>query len=221
MGITGICFIPVLLLKTMDTILYFIDLFGTFIFALSGAVIGVKKNYDVFGVFVISLVTAIGGGVIRDICISSTPPVGLITGEYLIGVFLAIIIVSFFQKFILSFQKPSTFFDAIGLGFFAAFGANKTYQYTGSIQLSVILGCASAVGGGVFRDILTGKSPSIFTQDLYASAAIIGSLIELMGATGVIDNRISIWVSILTTTTIRMLAIKYKIKLPSIKNKNM
>ncbi|SDZ01050.1 trimeric intracellular cation channel family protein [Nitrosomonas sp. Nm33] len=212
---------PVLLVKIVDSILHFIDLFGTFIFALSGAVIGVKKNYDVFGVFVISLVTAVGGGVIRDICISATPPAGLITIEYLIGVFLAIIIVSFFQKLILSFQKPSTFFDAIGLGFFAAFGANKTYQYTGSIQLSVILGCASAVGGGVFRDILTGKSPSIFTQDLYASAAIIGSLIEIMGSTGVIDNRISIWVSILTTTTIRMLAIKYKIKLPSIKNKNM
>ncbi|MDV6345850.1 trimeric intracellular cation channel family protein [Nitrosomonas sp. Is37] len=212
---------PVLPVKIMDSLLHFIDVFGTFIFALSGAVVGVKKNYDVFGVFVISLVTAVGGGVIRDICISSIPPAGLITIEYLIGVFLAIIIVSFFQKLILSFQKPSTFFDAIGLGFFAAFGANKTYQYTGSIQLSIILGCASAVGGGVFRDILTGKSPSIFTEDLYASAAIIGSLIELMGATGVIDNRISIWASILTTTTIRMLAIKYKIKLPSIKNKNM
>lgn len=202
----------------MNALLHFIDIFGTFIFALSGAVVGVKNNYDIFGVFSISLITAVGGGVIRDICISATPPFGLINVEYLTGVFVAIAIVSFFQNLILSFSKPSNFFDAIGLGFFAAFGANKTYQHTGSIELSILLGCASAVGGGVLRDVLTGRKPILFTQELYAVAAIVGASIELLGSTGLISNKLSIWLSIIVATTIRMLAIKYKITLPSIKD---
>lgn len=202
----------------MNYLLHFIDVFGTFIFSLSGAVIGVKQHFDIFGVFVIALVTAVGGGVIRDICLSDTPPAGLINIDYIIGICAAIVIVSFFQKVILSFQKPAVFFDALGLGFFAAFGANKTYQHSGSIQLAIILGCVSAIGGGIMRDVLTDRKPMIFTQELYASAAIVGACIELLGSTGTIDGRLSIWLSILVTITIRLLALRFSLKLPSIKS---
>lgn len=106
----------------MNYILHCIDLLGTFVFALSGATLGVKKQFDILGIFVIAMVTAIGGGVIRDICISATPPAGLVSGEYLVAVMLAVVCVCFFQTIILSFNRSSLFFDAVGLGFFSSFG---------------------------------------------------------------------------------------------------
>jgi uncharacterized membrane protein YeiH len=205
----------------MIELLHAIDILGTFVFALSGAIVGVKRNFDIFGVFVLALITATGGGIIRDLCISATPPAGLISKDYLIAVIIAVLCVSFFQKIILSFEKPSLFFDAIGLGFFASFGANKTYLHTGDIQLSILLGCVSAVGGGCIRDILSGKTPTIFTTEIYASAALVGASIELLGSTGTIPQVISIWLSIFVCTLIRMLSLKYNIKLPSIKNTSL
>ncbi|RWR03038.1 membrane protein [[Pantoea] beijingensis] len=198
--------------------LHYLDLTGTFIFALSGATVGVRQDFDIFGVFVLAFTTATGGGIIRDICIASAPPAGLVSSTYLIAVFLAIFCVTFLQKIILSFTKSALFFDALGLGFFAAFGANKSYQYTGNIQISVILGCISAIGGGCLRDILTGQVPTIFKQEIYASAAIVGAGIELLGSTKCIPQSYSIWLAILTCTAIRMLALKYHIRLPSIRH---
>lgn len=201
----------------LQLVLHYIDMIGTFAFALSGAILGVKNNLDIFGVFVLSLVTAVGGGVIRDVCISAIPPAGLISADYMIGIVLAVLCVAFFQRFIFSFEKPVLFFDALGLGFFAAFGANKTYQHTGSVQLSIILGCVSAIGGGCLRDVLAGKKPTVFTQELYAVPAIIGAGIELLGSLGLISQSYSICLSILICVALRMLSIKYNIKLPSIK----
>lgn len=203
----------------MSSLFSFIDLLGTFVFALSGAIAGVKKGFDLFGIFVVSAVTAVGGGVIRDLCLSATPPVGLENIEYLGAVILAIICVSYFQKKILSLSGISNFLDAIGLGFFAAFGANKTWYMTGSIQLAIILGCITAVGGGCIRDVLTGRPPLIFQAEIYASAAIVGASIELLGSMGVISPLLSPWLAIIACIVIRMLAIKYNLKLPFINNK--
>ncbi len=205
----------------MLSVFNFIDLLGTFIFALSGAVAGVKKQFDLFGVFVVSAVTAIGGGIIRDLCLSATPPAGLENITYLLIILLAVCCVSFFQEKITSFSKVSNLLDAVGLGFFAAFGANKTWYMTENIQLSIILGCISAVGGGCIRDVLTNKSPLIFQSEIYAGAAIVGATIELLGSTGLISPLLSPWLAIITCTLIRMLAIKYRIQFPSIKDKSL
>ncbi len=203
----------------MDFFLHFIDLFGTFVFALSGAIVGVRHRFDLFGVFALSSVTAIGGGCIRDICLGATPPPGLVNIEYFFCIILAIASLSFFQKLVFSFEKPSLFFDALGLGFFAAFGANKTWLYTHSVQLSILLGCVSAVGGGCLRDILVGKTPVIFTKEIYASAAMIGAAIELLGSANIIPERYSILLSIFVCTLIRMVSLKYNITLKTIANK--
>ena len=202
----------------MNNAFFIIDLLGTFVFALSGALIGVKQNFDIFGIFVLAFITAIGGGILRDICISATPPAGLISGEYLICTIVAVFLVFFFQNVITSLEKLSNFFDAAGLGFFAAFGANKTYQYTHNIQLSIILGCISAIGGGIIRDLLSNRKPIVFNQELYASAALIGASIEVLGSSGVINNQISMVLAVIVTITIRMFALKYNIKLPSTKS---
>jgi len=205
----------------MLTVFNTVDLIGTFAFALSGATAGVKKDFDIFGVFVLTAVTAVGGGVIRDICISALPPLGLINLNYLLAILAATICVAFFQRLILSFERATLFFDALGLGFFAAFGANRTWQSTHSVELSILLGCVSAVGGGCLRDLLTGKPPAILSQDIYASAALVGSAIEISGCTGYIPQAYSAWLAIVACTLLRLLALKYRIGLPSIKHNGL
>lgn len=205
----------------MLSIFHYLDLIGTFAFALSGATAGVKEEFDIFGVFVLTAVTAIGGGVIRDICIAALPPAGLINLSYLLVIIAALICVAFFQSLILSFEKAVLFFDALGLGFFAAFGANKTWQHTHNIELSVLLGCISAVGGGCLRDLLTGKPPAIFSQDIYASAAVVGATVELCGSAGEVAQEFSAWIAIASCTLLRLTALKYKIGLPSIKHNGL
>ena len=203
----------------MTVLLHLIDIFGTFVFALSGATVGVRHRFDLFGVFVLAFVTAVGGGCVRDLCLGATPPAGLINIEYLLCVVVAIMLISFFQKIVFSFEKPALFFDALGLGFFAAFGANKAYVHTHEIVFSILMGCISAVGGGCLRDILTGRSPVILTKEIYASAALIGAGIQILGSSGVIPAQYSIWLAIGSCTAIRMLSLHYNITLKTIANK--
>lgn len=205
----------------MLNVFHLLDLAGTLAFALSGATAGVREDFDLFGVFVLTATTAIGGGVIRDICIASLPPAWLVSSAYLVVIMTAVICVAFFQKLILSFEKATLFFDALGLGFFAAFGANKTWEHSHNIELSLILGCISAVGGGCLRDVLTGKTPAIFSQDIYASAALIGAAIELTGSAGLIPQIYSAWFAIISCTLLRLISLKYKIGLPSIKHNGL
>ena len=205
----------------MPAIFHYLNLIGTFAFALSGATAGVKQDFDLFGVFVLTGVTAIGGGIIRDICIASLPPAGLLDLSCLAVSVAAVGCVAFFQRLILSFEKAVLFFDALGLGFFAAFGADKSWQYTHSIELSVLLGCVSAVGGGCLRDLLTGRPPAIFSQDIYACAALIGAALTLCGSTGLVPQTPSIWLAIVSCTLLRLMTLKYKIGLPSIKHNGL
>ncbi|MBK0002082.1 trimeric intracellular cation channel family protein [Erwinia sp. S38] len=205
----------------MLNIFHTIDLIGTFAFALSGATAGVREDFDIFGVFVLTAVTAIGGGVMRDICIGTLPPAGLVSLSYLLVIVAAVICVAFFQRLILSFERATLFFDALGLGFFAAFGANKTWQHTQNVELSILLGCVSAVGGGCLRDLMIGKPPTIFSQDIYASAALIGAAIEINGSAGWVPHIYSTWAAIIICTLLRLVASKYKIGLPSIKHNGL
>lgn len=198
-----------------------VDLLGTLAFALSGATAGVREDFDIFGVFVLTATTAIGGGIMRDICIASLPPAGLLSLTYTLVIIAAVICVAFFQRLILSFEKATLFFDALGLGFFAAYGANKTWEHSHNIELSLILGCVSAVGGGCLRDLLIGKPPAIFSQDIYASAALVGAGIELFGSTGTIPQVYSAWLAITACTLLRLISLKYKIGLPSIKHNGL
>lgn len=205
----------------MWNVFHLVDLAGTLAFALSGATAGVREDFDLFGVFVLAATTAVGGGVIRDICIASLPPAGLVSLAYLVIIVVAVLCVAFFQRLILSFEKATLFFDALGLGFFAAFGANKTWQHTHSVELALLLGCISAVGGGCLRDLLTGRPPAIFSKDIYASAALVGAAIELTGSAGLIPQMWSAWLAITGCTLLRLMALKYKIGLPLIKHNGL
>ena len=100
-----------------SSVFHFIDLIGTFAFAISGALAAINRNLDIFGIFVVAFITACGGGVLRDICLGSFPPAGMINLQYFIVVALAVFLSAFFQKLLLRLTQPTLFFDAIGLGF--------------------------------------------------------------------------------------------------------
>lgn len=198
-------------------VFFAIDLMGTFVFALSGAVAAIDRKLDIFGVFVAAFVTACGGGVIRDLCIGAIPPVGLINIEYVAVVALAAVLVALFQHLLARLTQPTLFFDAVGLGFFAAFGAHKVYVHTSNFELALLLGVITAVGGGIIRDVLLGRVPVVLTKEIYASAALLGAAIQLLGELQIIDHRFAPWAAIALCTLVRMLSLKYQWNLPAIK----
>ncbi len=195
----------------------YIDLMGTFVFAVSGALAAIERHLDIFGVFVIAFVTACGGGVVRDLCIGATPPAGLINIEYVVAVALAVLITGCFQHVLVRFTQPTLFFDAVGLGFFAAFGAHKAYTHVPDVQLALLLGVVAAVGGGAIRDVMLSRVPVILTKEIYASAALLGAAIQILGELQSISHHIAPWLAIALCTLVRMLSLKYGWNLPSVK----
>jgi len=198
----------------------YIDLMGTFVFALSGASAAIHRRLDILGVLVVAFVTACGGGVVRDVCLGVFPPAGLVNIEYLAVVAIAVALAASFQPVLLRAAQPTLFFDAVGLGFFAAFGAHKVYAHVPQAELALVLGVVTAVGGGAIRDILLGRVPVVLTKEIYASAAFVGALVQLLGDTHVIDPRFSPWCAIALCTGVRMLSLKYGWNLPALKKAN-
>ncbi|MGY4494825.1 trimeric intracellular cation channel family protein [Pseudomonas putida] len=195
----------------------YIDLLGTFVFALSGALAAIDRRLDLFGVVVIAFVTACGGGVIRDLCIGALPPAGLTNLAYVAVVGLAVTLAGCFQTQLQRLTHPTLFFDAIGLGFFAAFGVHKVYTLIPDVELAVLLGVVSAVGGGILRDVLLGRVPVILSKDIYASAALLCALVQLCGELQWLNPQFSAWVGIALCTGLRMLSLRYGWNLPGIR----
>lgn len=196
---------------------HYVDLIGTFAFAISGAMAAINRNLDIFGVFAISFVTACGGGITRDICLGSFPLAGMMNLEYLIIVLISVFLATFFQKLLLHLNHPTLFFDAIGIGFFASFGAHKTFIFTEGCEISIFLGTLTAIGGGILRDILTAHVPSVLTKEIYASAAIGGAVVQVLGDKDIINPTFAPWFAIFICSSIRLLSLKFKWNLPSIK----
>ncbi|AYN86107.1 MULTISPECIES: trimeric intracellular cation channel family protein [Commensalibacter] len=199
------------------TFFHYVDLIGTFAFAISGALAAINRNLDIFGVFCIAFVTACGGGIVRDICIGSFPLAGMMNLEYLVIVLTSVFLAAFFQKLLLHLNHPTLFFDAIGLGFFASFGAHKAFVFTGNCEISIFLGTLTAIGGGILRDTLTALIPSVLTKEIYASAAIGGAIVQIMGDKNIISPTFAPWFAIIICSAIRLLSLKFKWNLPSIK----
>lgn len=192
-----------------------IDYIGTFAFAISGAVAAQQKRMDIFGIIVIAFVTACAGGVMRDISIGALPPAGLSQLPYLIVTLLAVATTLLLLKLIDKLEYPVLFFDAIGLSFFSVFGAYKTLLYVNNIEMAVLMGITSAVGGGVLRDVLLNRVPVIFHKDIYATAALLGAGILVLGEFLKLPL---FWTSLFAADaclTLRLLSLHYRWRLPS------
>lgn len=160
--------------------LFILDLLGTFVFAISGGLAAYDKKYDVVGIFILALVTALGGGSLRDILIGETPVSWMIQIEYLVVVTGAVILTLIFKNNILKLRKSLFFFDSLGIGLFTILGIQKTLSIGLSPTIAVLMGTVSAVFGGVLRDVLSNEVPLIFRKEIYASACVIGGIVFLL-----------------------------------------
>lgn len=193
---------------------YFLDLLGTTAFAISGALAAMNRKLDLFGIFIIALVTAIGGGTIRDVLIGETPMWMLNTVYiYLIG---AVTILSIIFRNRIYHLKTSLFlFDTIGLGVFTITGVEIGLQNGLDPIVCIALGAMTGTFGGVIRDILCAEIPVIFRKEIYATASITGGTVFIiLNELGVNTDLIYVSTSLIIIA-IRLVVVKYKISLPS------
>lgn len=189
------------------TLIDFIDYLGTFVFALSGVLTAIEKRFDLFGAIILAMVTAIGGGTLRDIMIGTTP-VGWMTNDlYFYIIISAIPICYFFKNQIQGLRKSIFLFDTIGIGLFTILGLEKTLSIGLSPVVAVMMGIVSAVFGGVIRDVLSNEIPLIFRKEVYAFACLGGAIIYLLSVS-YLPKEFSIIISICSVILIRVLAIK-------------
>ena len=169
-------------LEVQRTLVLILDLCGTFAFALSGAMAGVRRRLDVFGILVLSFAASSFGGIGRDLLIGATPPAALVDWRYLAVSLAAGFIVFFWSPLIERLSNPVRLLDAMGLAFFAVAGAEKALAFGLSPLMAALLGMLTGVGGGVARDVLLAEIPAVLRSDLYAVAALAGAGIVVGGS---------------------------------------
>lgn len=194
--------------------IYIFDLIGTFVFAISGVMTAVEKKFDIVGTIIIGIVTAIGGGTLRDIMIGSTPVGWMLDMNYLIVILATIPVCYFFRKTILGLRKGVFIFDTIGIGLFTILGMEKTLALGLSPVVALMMGIVSAVFGGVTRDVLCNEVPLIFRREIYATACLVGGLVYLLLEYIIPYSQFNILISIMTVIIIRYLSVKHKWALP-------
>lgn len=165
----------------MATLPQVLDLAGTFVFALSGALAGVKHKLDLFGVLVLSFAAANFGGITRDVLIGAIPPGAINDWRYLIVSLAAGFLTFYFSPVIVRLWSPVLLFDAAGLALFAVSGAQRALNYGLTPVTATLLGMLTGIGGGMARDILLAEIPAVLRSDLYAVAALAGAAIVVAG----------------------------------------
>lgn len=165
----------------MDPFLLTLDFIGTFVFAISGATVGVRHRLDLFGVLVLSFAAATSGGIVRDLLIGATPPAALGDWRYLGVSCLAGLITFYRDAAIERLRNPVQLFDAAGLGLFAATGAMKALAFGLGPLMAILLGMLTGIGGGIARDILVARTPVVLQAELYAVAAMAGAAVVVIG----------------------------------------
>jgi uncharacterized membrane protein YeiH len=167
----------------MNTLLLVLDLVGTFVFAVSGAMAGVERRFDVFGVLVLSFVVATFGGISRDVLIGTVPPAALTDWRYLAISMVAGVITFYGHTRIDRLQHPLLIFDAMGLSIFAVSGAEKAFIHGLGPWMAALLGMLTGIGGGMARDLLLARIPTVLRADIYATAAFAGAAVVMLGHT--------------------------------------
>ncbi len=197
----------------------FLDLAGTFAFALSGAVAARERGLDWFGVLVLAFTVACGGGVLRDLCIGAIPPAGLADWRYLAAAVAAAVLTTASQGLVARLAHPVTLFDTLGLGLFAVTGAQKALLFGWDGEVAVLMGMVTAVGGGVARDVLLNRVPVILQREIYASAALVGAAIATFGDLLGLASPLLTWCAVAACFALRMLSLRYRWHLPRFKRK--
>ena len=209
----------------MGNTMFVLELIGAAAFAISGAMAAIKRKADIFGVVFLGVITALGGGVIRDVLIGQLPPKMFISYAYLLASLLVSLIVFFDayirrEKYFANKDKLSeinNIFDAAGLAVFTISGMNTAMGVSDNVILILTLGVITGVGGGMLRDMMTNTMPKVLRKRVYAVASLIGGalyyVLHLIG----VNDILSAVIGMVTIFVLRVLATVYKWNLPSVK----
>jgi uncharacterized membrane protein YeiH len=202
---------------TNQSLIYGLDLAGTLVFAISGTATAAEKKFDLFGGALIALVTAVGGGTLRDLLIGRQPVGWMLDLNYLAAIGLAVVLVFFLRKPILQLRKTLFLFDSIGIGLFTVLGLEKTLDAGLSPVIAVLMGTVSAVFGGILRDLICNEEPLILRKEIYATACMAGGAGYLGLKALHVPEALALWVAIVFIIGIRILSVKKKWRLPVIR----
>ncbi|MEZ2414736.1 trimeric intracellular cation channel family protein [Muriicola sp. E247] len=196
-----------------------IDILGTIAFAISGVLVAMDKRLDLFGVFIIAFVTAVGGGTLRDMLIGNTPVAWMQDSVYTFTILGSVIFAILLQERLRYLRKSLFLFDTIGIGLYTLVGIDKGLQAELIPIMCIALGTITACFGGVIRDILCNEIPVIFRKEIYATACILGGASFFLLTRLPIIDEYAFTASIIVVIGIRLLAVRYKIALPNIYRK--
>ena len=195
--------------------IHLLDLFGTAVFALTGALRALTKKLDLMGAVVLAIVTALGGGMMRDVLIGRHPPAAFVDEIYLIIAIVTGVIAFFWGRRIHEQEQWLIVFDAIGLGVFTLVGAQVAAQGgLGAIGI-VFIAMLTATGGGVLRAMLVAEIPFVLKKEIYASASLLGALCFLLLELMNVSAGVVIWSVIAVTIGVRLISWRKQIQLPS------
>ena len=184
-------------------------------FAFSGAMAGVRRGLDIFGVLVLSFAASSLGGIGRDLLIGATPPAALVDWRYLAVSVAAGLIAFFWSSIIKKLRNPVRILDAAGLGFFSVAGTQKALAFGLSPLMAALLGMLTGIGGGIARDVLLAEIPAVLRSDLYAVAALVGAVAVVGGNTLHLPYVVSATVGGLLCFGLRVMAIRQGWRLPT------
>lgn len=199
----------------MELLGYF-SLFSVYAFSISATLSTSGKKFDIFGVCFITFITSIGGGTVRDLLLGIHPLFWMENQIIIFTIGLGILTAIIFKKRMLKFKRAFFLFDTIGIGVTTIIGISKALALDVTPILAVVFGLISAVFGGIIRDTLCNEIPLIFRKELYAMTCITGGLTYILLLQFEINEFLTYLIPMLIIIIFRILAIKYKISLPSL-----
>lgn len=198
------------------TLFHVLDILGIIAFAISGSLVAMRKKLDPFGVFIVAFATSVGGGTLRDVLIGSHPVFWMKNTEYIFIIFGSYFFAIFFRKLLKHLNKSLFLFDTIGLGLYTIMGTEIGLNNHFHPMIIVAIATMTAAFGGVIRDILCNDIPVIFREEIYATAAVFGSITYLtLHHFGHSGNLVYVTTSLIVIT-IRMVAVIFHLSLPSL-----
>ena len=192
-----------------------LDFLGTIAFAISGALTAMHKRLDIFGIFIIGFVTAIGGGTVRDVLMGNTPVLWMEKTFYVYTICISVLLAIIFRKYLSGLRKSLFLFDTIGLGIFTITGVEIGVVYGLDPIICIALGTMTGTFGGMIRDILCNEIPVIFRKEIYATASIAGGSLFIMLEYFHLDDDLVYLGTASLIIIIRLLVVRYHISLPS------
>jgi uncharacterized membrane protein YeiH len=200
-------------------IIQILDLFGTMAFAVTGAFKAIEHKSDIVGIIILATITGVAGGVMRDITFGKVPPTAVVNFLYITITVSTAIVISFLYPSLKKHSDLFLKFDAVGLGVFTVIGGTFAYNIFGLNFLVIsVSGVLTAIGGGILRDVFVNEIPIVFVKEFYASASFAGIIILFILLSIKVNLSLAAIVAMTVTTSLRLIAVKFKWNLPRARN---